>query len=371
MLMVGAAGRNVGKTELACTLLRRFGRDRPIIAVKVTAVDRTDGNCPRGGAGCGVCSSLATDFVITEEKGGAPGKDTSRLLEAGAHRVFWLRVLKSHLEEGFSTLREQLDPRVLLVCESTSLRTRVEPDLFILARDANTTEIKPSARGVIEHTDRVLSFDGRGFDFDVGRIGLVDDRWVIREPATALVLAGGRSRRMGRDKSLLPVAGKPMIEHIVDRLRPHFDELLVSADEEDKFRFLGVPVVVDRVANRGPLQGLASGLEVSTNALNFVVACDMPGVNLRLVRQLLSRAPSFDGVVPMTGEEQYEPLFAVYRRSILPTANRLLEDGHRRIRSLFDFHRFNFVRLAAVQATAMRNLNIKGEYEEFCREVES
>ena len=106
MLMVGACGRNVGKTELACALIRQASGDRPVLGIKVTTVDERRGTCPRGGRGCGVCASLEGAFCVTEERPGGPcGKDTVRMLSAGAERVFWLRVRSDRLVRRRSVLR--------------------------------------------------------------------------------------------------------------------------------------------------------------------------------------------------------------------------------------------------------------------------
>jgi len=74
MLMIGSAGSNVGKTELACTLLRKFSKTSDIIGIKVTTIKDKDGQCPRGGEGCGVCSSLEGVYCITEELNRTPTK---------------------------------------------------------------------------------------------------------------------------------------------------------------------------------------------------------------------------------------------------------------------------------------------------------
>ena len=111
MLMIGSAGSNVGKTELACALLNKFGKNHDIVGIKVTTVKEKDGQCPRGGKGCGVCSSLEGNFCITEETSRSSGKDTSRLLAAGAGRVFWIRVLKEHLVEGMNALLDVIGSR--------------------------------------------------------------------------------------------------------------------------------------------------------------------------------------------------------------------------------------------------------------------
>jgi len=365
--MVGAAGRNVGKTELACALSRRHAASATVIAIKVTSVDRNDGLCPRGGKGCGVCASLKQNFMITEETEGPEGKDTTRLLAAGAHRVFWLRALKTHLAEGFDALLDSLPEDALLVVESTSLRNHVEPDLFILAKDHDATAVKPSAQGVLHYADRVLLFDGSGFDFDTDRISVVGGQWVMREAATAIVLAGGKSRRMGQDKSMLEVGGRPMIQHIIEQLRPHFDQLLVSANDVEKYTFLDYPIIPDLVPDQGPMRGISSALRRSDNELNFVVACDMPEVDVRLARQLLLLAKGRDGAVPLTEEGHYEPLCAVYRTSLATAAEEMLESGERRIAALFDRFDFAFLRTDRSQNNSLQNLNLVEDYERFRR----
>ena len=93
--------------------------------------------CPRGGKGCGVCSSLEGEYCITDEVNAPADKDTARLLAAGASKVFWLRTLKTHLHEGFSALLERVEPDSMLVCESNSLRQVVEPGIFLMVKDSS------------------------------------------------------------------------------------------------------------------------------------------------------------------------------------------------------------------------------------------
>ncbi len=367
MLMIGSAGTNVGKTELACALLRRLSRHDDIAAIKVTAISDKDGQCPRGGEGCGVCSSLEGNFVITLETDKLSNKDTSRLLSAGASRVYWLRVLKTHLEEGASALVEMLGAQTPSICESNSLRRVVEPGLFLLARRESSKLWKESAQQVQRYADRIVTARDGVFDLDLSRIGLVSGKWTLREEAAAIVLAGGGSRRMGTDKSMLPLDGKPLIAGICEQLRDSFDQVLVSANDADKLTFLGLEIVPDRVPGQGPLMGIASALEASAHELNFVVACDIPHVELRYVRRMLSQAAqtSADIVVPITGERQYEPLFAVYRKSALKAINKVLSSGGRRIAEAFELCDVKYVELDV----DLVNLNTMAEYEEFSKDL--
>jgi hypothetical protein len=138
MLMIGSAGANVGKTELACALIKKFNGIANITGIKVTTIKAKDGQCPRGGQGCGVCSSLDGDFQITEETDSNSHKDTARLLAAGAKRVFWLRVMKTHLKDGIATLPDIIGPDAISICESNSLRKVVEPGLFLMVKARNS-----------------------------------------------------------------------------------------------------------------------------------------------------------------------------------------------------------------------------------------
>lgn len=180
MLMIGSAGANVGKTELACAVLRRFsGEGRDIVAIKVTTIKEKDGQCPRGGEGCGVCSSLEGVYSILQETDSTSGKDTGRLLAAGASRVFWLRVLKTHLKEGLAALLDAVAPEVTSICESNSLRNVVEPGVFLVTERKGAKIWKPSALEVKEYADRIVVSDGSSFDLDIGRIRLENGKWLL------------------------------------------------------------------------------------------------------------------------------------------------------------------------------------------------
>jgi len=142
---------------------------------------------------------------------------------------------------------------------------------------------------------------------------------------------------MGRDKSTLEVDGRTFLERTIEQLRGHFDEILLSAaaDRADRYGALGLPVVLDRLEGCGPLMGIASSLAASCSDVNFVLACDIPDIDMSLVGRMLSEIEGHDAVVPMTGAGKYEPLFAVYRKSILPHMEGLIRSGRYRILNVF------------------------------------
>ncbi|HNS95638.1 MAG TPA: molybdenum cofactor guanylyltransferase [Polyangiaceae bacterium] len=154
--------------------------------------------------------------------------------------------------------------------------------------------------------------------------------------ATAIVLAGGRSKRMGINKAFLDFDGKPLIARLVDMLRQAFAEVLLSANTPQPYAFLGVEIVADEPKDAGPLGAIISCLAKSSRELNFVMGCDMPFVRLDLVHSLVSMAAQqhCDAVIPQSSEGLYEPLLAVYKRSALEPARALLARGNRRVLDL-------------------------------------
>jgi len=370
MLLIGASGRNAGKTAFACTLLRRFSPVQPITAVKITVIreEARAGTCPRGGSGCGVCTSLDGDYDITEETDHDGSKDTSRLLRAGAHQVFWLRVRDSHMPQGLAALYQLINPNTPAICESNSIRKAVEPGLFFMVKERNSAEFKATALAVADLADRTVLSDGERFniDTDTDTIGLGENGWCLRESATAIIMAGGASTRMGQDKSLLQIEGKPMIQHVCDQLRDHFDEVVLSANDPAKYAFLGLRMVPDHQPDMGPLMGLASTLATATHDLALTVACDIPCIDINLAHRMLNLAPGHDAVVPrvpVADGFRMEPLFAVYRKSVADRMFELLERGERRIRRLFDTIHVRFVDMEA--GASPGNLNTEEEYRAY------
>lgn len=363
MLMIGSAGRNAGKTEFACVLIRRFVGDLDIAGVKVTAVDRKDGTCPRGKAGCGVCSSLKGEYCITEEKGLPPGKDTSRLLAAGAGKVFWLRVMLAHLKQGANALLDRIGRDAVSICESNSLRQVLEPGLFFMVKDRESNEYKTSAKAVGNYIDRTILLNGMESDFNFNDLSFAAGQWKLREHATAIVMAGGESKRMKQDKRFLMINGRTMIEHACHQLLYQFDQVLVSVNNLDNIKLPGADIVRDSVPDQGPLMGIVSALEASSSDLNLVVACDMPDINITFARQMLSQAEGYDVVVARSAESRLEPLFAVYRKSVLNVMRELLSSGERRIKPVFEHCRVRYIDLPS--AKPLVNINTMADYKAY------
>ncbi|MBA3858713.1 MAG: molybdenum cofactor guanylyltransferase [Cyanobacteria bacterium PR.3.49] len=146
-------------------------------------------------------------------------------------------------------------------------------------------------------------------------------------PVTGLILSGGKSKRMGRPKAFLPFEGSTVIGHIVSEIKDLFSEVFIVANEVESFEDLGVDVVKDILPHRGPLGGILSGLMTSSNHYAFVMACDMPLIDKRLVRELVSRRQDND-VVVLSHPQGIEPLFGVYSKNCIKPLEESLFAGN-------------------------------------------
>lgn len=148
----------------------------------------------------------------------------------------------------------------------------------------------------------------------------------------ALVLAGGRSSRLGFDKALIRMDGQPLVEWLPVFLSSFFSPVAVVADRRDRYT-LHVPLLADTALGAGPLAGIAAGLQALDAPALFVCAVDMPLLRPALLRRLLQEIDGFDLAIPIR-DAGYEPLCAIYSRSSLPVIRQRLEQHHLRLQDL-------------------------------------
>jgi molybdopterin-guanine dinucleotide biosynthesis protein A len=152
-----------------------------------------------------------------------------------------------------------------------------------------------------------------------------------RDDICAVILAGGQSSRMGFNKALLDVGGKPMIRVLVDRVRPLTDQILISSNDVSSYRFLNCPVIPDHFTGCGPLAGFHAAMLWNTCSLYIMLACDLPRLRAPLLDKLVSLADGFDAAIPRTSDGLAHPLCAVYRRTCLPSIEKALQQGTNKV----------------------------------------
>lgn len=186
-----------------------------------------------------------------------------------------------------------------------------------------------------------------------------------RPGLSGIVLAGGQSQRLGRNKALIELGGQPLIARVLDKLSQLCDELIVSANEVELYADLPARVVPDVIPGRGALSGIHAGLTAMHNAWAVVVACDMPFLSLPLLRYMTVVAPGYDVVVPRV-DRYYEPLHALYAASCTAPIAQLVTEGPRRIVDLYQRVRVREVTTEEVQLLdaelAFFNVNTPAEW---------
>jgi molybdenum cofactor guanylyltransferase len=164
---------------------------------------------------------------------------------------------------------------------------------------------------------------------------------------TAVILAGGMARRMdGQDKGLIELNGRPMIEYIIEALKPQVDSILINANRNlEQYRGYGYPVVKDIMGDYlGPLAGMASGLQACSSDRILTVPCDSPFVPPVLVAKLNAGLLEQDADLSVANNsERMQPVFAIIRRHLLASLLAYLGDGGRKIETWYAEHKMALV----------------------------
>ena len=169
-------------------------------------------------------------------------------------------------------------------------------------------------------------------------------------PVTGVILAGGKSRRMGQNKALLPLGGDSLIAHVIRRMRRVTDELLLITNAPAEYAHLGLPMHTDMIPDAGALGGIYTGLTYASHDVVVCVACDSPFLQPKLLSYLISILGEYDAVMPYTenrtkGIEVTNPshstdqmtlqtLCAVYAKRCLPVIEQMLNEPDLRVHAL-------------------------------------
>ncbi|OIK12512.1 molybdenum cofactor guanylyltransferase [Bacillus sp. MUM 13] len=192
-----------------------------------------------------------------------------------------------------------------------------------------------------------------------------------KSETTAILLAGGKSSRMGVNKALLSMSHGVNIAAIAGELEKEAGGALLITNTPESYKFLGLPMIADRYKDSGPLGGIHAGLCASKTDINLIAACDMPFIKAEAAREIVMHIGEYDAAVPEI-HGQMHPLFAVYRKSCLPVLQACLDEGQLRVRQFL-----NGVRVKVLKETDFKlfhqqpeffphifyNMNDREEYE--------
>lgn len=181
-----------------------------------------------------------------------------------------------------------------------------------------------------------------------------------------VILTGGGSRRMGRDKAMLPIGGKTMLQHLIDKYSA-LGPVAVSVNRAGRFPFTGAMELVDRYPDMGPLNGIVSAFEDTEEDTVFMTGTDLPFGDTALVERLSGLMGDADACIMRRGKKGFEPLFAIYRRSCGEKASECLAAGEKSIRSLLEAVSVRYVEPDELPGfdldRILMNVNTAEEYE--------
>lgn len=173
---------------------------------------------------------------------------------------------------------------------------------------------------------------------------------------------------MGTDKAFLRIAGRPIIERVIDVLGEAFGKVIIVTNSLSAYAGYHALIIKDAIDMPGPLTGIYSGLLASEDEYNFVVACDMPFLNIRLIKFMAGLAAGHDAVVPVIAG-QFEPLHAVYRRTAAGLMRTHILNGIQKVASVLSSLAIRSVSEKEIDCfdparRSFINLNTPQEYKE-------
>ena len=172
---------------------------------------------------------------------------------------------------------------------------------------------------------------------------------IEKKDITGIILAGGKSSRMGTDKGFLSLNDKPFIQYSIDALKPLVSEIMIVSDDS-KYYVFGLKRVNDITKNAGPVAGICSGLEASATDYNLILSCDIPLINSEILQQLIDGIDETSEIIQVESHGKSMPLIAIYKKQVTDTFNTFLQADERRLR-------------LAINSCVSKNIILKKEHE--------
>jgi molybdopterin-guanine dinucleotide biosynthesis protein A len=140
---------------------------------------------------------------------------------------------------------------------------------------------------------------------------------------TGIILAGGKSSRMGEDKSLMAWKGKRLIEYSIEALSPLCKKIVISSNK-NQYQFTGCEVWQDELPQQAPMIGIYSCLKRTITEINLILSCDMPLISTSVFEYLLSNSDGYEAIITVHDHNQAEPLCGIYKRSLIPSIEKCI-----------------------------------------------
>lgn len=192
---------------------------------------------------------------------------------------------------------------------------------------------------------------------------------------SCIILCGGQSRRMGRDKGSMIIQNKPMIKHILSTLNHHIDEAIIVLNDKDRIdkykKFINpddyaytITFLEDKIKNKGPMPGIMTGLSQIKGEYGLILPCDSPFVSPNYIATIFSQIDNdYQAIVPYHDEKNKlktsEPLHSIYNKNIISEIEKLVDEDTLHIKGLIEKVETKFVLIdnEKIEKKEFRNLN--------------
>lgn len=178
----------------------------------------------------------------------------------------------------------------------------------------------------------------------------------------AIILAGGKSSRMGTDKGLLELKGKPMVAHVIDAIKFITDDIIIISDKA-AYKNFGVPVFEDLIKNAGPLAGIYTGLKNTKHQKNIVVSCDVPFVSEKLLQYLINLCKNYDVTIPVSNNKTHQ-VIGVYDKKCSEVFKKELDNNQLKMKVALEKINLNVVDANQFDLKEFINVNTPEELKE-------
>ena len=182
-------------------------------------------------------------------------------------------------------------------------------------------------------------------------------------PITAIILAGGKSSRMGQDKGFLMFQNKTFIKHTIDAVTP-ITETIIIASNKKEYDIFGYQRVNDVIEDAGPLSGIVSGLKASQTRYNLVVTCDVPLLSTEVLMLLIKNISAEDKIIQLKTKTHQMPLLALYPASCLPVLEKSLLSGNRKVKIALQNCKVQSVVVDSCFEKNIENINTQKQFKQ-------
>jgi molybdopterin-guanine dinucleotide biosynthesis protein A len=184
---------------------------------------------------------------------------------------------------------------------------------------------------------------------------------------TGIILAGGKSSRMGMEKGLVKFKNKPLIQYAIDTLGPACGQIIISSNS-NAYQYTGLRIIPDEVRGIGPVGGIHACLNASATNDNIVLSCDTPFINKALIGHLIQNHQGALAAVPWFGNDKYEPVSAYYHKDFAKVLAAFIRDKNYKLPDIFNKVKITKLRMEGLDfyyPGLFYNINSREDIERF------